>query len=149
MPWILLSFSPLQCLPKGQLKRFSPYVFVFDLLFEDTLKMSDVLAGPSPCGIYRILKDAQCKKKLKWGNTVFFIGLIHRINVVRSMFTSRQLRGKLLIKCQLDPLNVVAQLDGWSQLQVHTLLHCWKVQQQQRLSINLLKKHLFIWDSLS
>lgn len=54
------------------------------------------------------------------------------------MFNPGQLRGKLLIKCQLDPLNVVAQLDGRAQLQVHTLLHCWEVQQQQRLSINLL-----------
>lgn len=54
------------------------------------------------------------------------------------MSIPRQLRGKLLIKCQLDPLNVVAQLDGWSQLQIHTLLHCWEVQQQQRLSVNLL-----------
>ncbi len=55
-----------------------------------------------------------------------------------SMFIPRQLRGKLLIKRQLDPLNVVAQLDGRSQLQVHTLLHCREVEQQQCLSINLL-----------
>lgn len=55
-----------------------------------------------------------------------------------SMLVPHQLRGKLLIKCQLDPLNVVAQLDGWSQLQIHTLLHCWQVQQQKCLSINLL-----------
>lgn len=32
--------------------------------------------------------------------------------------------GKLLVECQLDPLNVVAQLDRWAQLQVHALLHC-------------------------
>lgn len=56
-----------------------------------------------------------------------------------SVLIPRQLCGKLLIKCQLDPLNVVAQLDGWSQLQVHTLLNCWEVQQQQRLSVNLLQ----------
>lgn len=55
------------------------------------------------------------------------------------MFIPRRLRGKLLIKRQLDPLNVVAQLDGRSQLQVHTLLHCWEVQQQKCLSVNLLQ----------
>lgn len=54
------------------------------------------------------------------------------------MFIPRQLRSKLLIKCQLDPLNVVAQFDGWSQLQVHALLHSWEIQQEKRLSVNLL-----------
>lgn len=54
-----------------------------------------------------------------------------------------QLCSKLLIKCQFDPLNVVAQLYGWSQLQVHAFLDCWEIQQQQCLSINLLQTQTF------
>lgn len=56
-----------------------------------------------------------------------------------SLFVLRQLRSKLLIESELDPLDVVAQLDGRSQLQVHTLLHCGEVEQEQRLAINLLE----------
>lgn len=55
-------------------------------------------------------------KKVKMENTVFFTGLKHKKEAVMSMVAPHQLRSKLLIKCQLDPLNVVAKLDCWSQL---------------------------------
>lgn len=47
--------------------------------------------------------------------------------------------GKLLVKCQLDPLDVMAQLDGRAELQVHALLYSGKVQQKQRLTVNFLE----------
>lgn len=73
--------------------------------------------------------------------------VFHRLDntkqdVVKSQFIPHQLRSKLLIKRQLDPLDVVAKLDGRSQFQVHALLHCWQVQQEKRLSINFLKIQL-------
>lgn len=68
------------------------------------------------------------------GNYSVFHRIYNRLDV------HFQLCGKLLVKCQLDPLNVVAQLDGWSQLQIHALLYRWQVQQQQCLSIDLLNK---------
>lgn len=84
------------------------------------------------------------KKKTK-NNPLILNGLTHRTGCSHiPHLVPRQLRSKLLIKCQLDPLDVVAQLDGRSQLQVHTLLHCWEVQQQQRLSVNLLPTHEFM-----
>lgn len=86
--------------------------------------------------------------KVEMGKYSVFTGLIHRTrcNHVQCSFP-RQLRCKLLIKCQLDPLDVMAQLDGRSQLQVHAFLDCREVQQEQRLSINLLQTHKLTEDA--
>lgn len=46
--------------------------------------------------------------------------------------------GVLGIEGHLDPLYLVTQLDGWTQLQLHTLLDCGQGQQQQRLAIYVL-----------
>lgn len=66
-----------------------------------------------------------------------------------SQFLLHQLCSKLLIKCQLDPLDVVAQLDSWAQFQVHALLHCREVEQEQRLSVNFLQTHTFLSNAVS
>ena len=46
--------------------------------------------------------------------------------------------GKLLIKSKLDPLYVMAKLDGRAQLQVHALLNGGKGKEQKGLPIDLL-----------
>lgn len=46
----------------------------------------------------------------------------------------------LRIKGDFDPLDLVAQLDGRSQLQVHALLHCGQREEQKSLSINVLRQ---------
>lgn len=48
--------------------------------------------------------------------------------------------GVLGIEGHLDPLYLVTQLDGWTQLQLHTLLDCGQGQQQQRLAIYVLQR---------
>lgn len=98
-----------------------------------------------PFDICRILSNIQCKKS-QVGNYSVFHRIYNRLDV------HFQLCGKLLVKCQLDPLNVVAQLDGWSQLQIHALLYRWQVQQQQCLSIDLLNKtnkQKSLWEATS
>lgn len=85
-------------------------------------------------------RNAQCNKVTIGSNTVCCTGLLHRIGCSFVHVLPHRLRRKLLVESQLDPLNVVAKLDGWSQLQVHTLLHSGEVQQQQRLSVNLLRE---------
>lgn len=85
-------------------------------------------------------RNAQCDKVTIGSNTVCCTDFIHRVGRSFVHATTHRLRCKLLVECQLDPLNVVAKLDGWSQLQIHTLLHGGEVEQQQSLSINLLRK---------
>lgn len=108
---------------------------------------------PPPQGSRNVASSISCPRRL-WNRkdskrcpvlggggqkTLFLNGLTHRTGCSHiPHLVPRQLRSKLLIKCQLDPLDVVTELDGRSQLQVHTLLHCREVQQQQRLSVNFL-----------
>lgn len=47
--------------------------------------------------------------------------------------------GVLGVEGHLDPLNLVAELDGGTQLQLHALLHRGECQQQQRLPIDVLQ----------
>lgn len=56
-----------------------------------------------------------------------------------------QLCGKFLVEFQFDSFDMVTQLYGWSQFQVHTLLQCGQVEQKQSLSINLLKTQARSW----
>lgn len=46
--------------------------------------------------------------------------------------------GVLGIESHLDPLDLMAQLDGGPQLQLHALLHCGEGQQQERLAVDIL-----------
>ena len=47
--------------------------------------------------------------------------------------------GILGVEGHLDPLNLVAELDGGTQLQLHALLHRGECQQQQRLPVDVLQ----------
>lgn len=75
--------------------------------------------------------------------TVFFFFWKVRINSppLPRLLLVLQLRGKLLIKRQFDPLDVMAQLDGRPQLQVHALLHRRQIEQEKSLSVDLLREH--------
>lgn len=46
--------------------------------------------------------------------------------------------GELLVEGHLDALDLVTQLDGGAQLQVHALLDGGQREQQQRLAVNVL-----------
>lgn len=46
--------------------------------------------------------------------------------------------GILGIEGHLDPLNLVAKLDGGAQLQLHALLHGGESQQQERLPVDVM-----------
>lgn len=47
---------------------------------------------------------------------------------------------KLLVEGKFDPLNVMAEFNSWSKLQVHALLNSGQGQQQQCLAINFLSE---------
>ena len=77
------------------------------------------------------------QKASQWYTCDLFNQDEHREGARRERSLPR-LGGKLLVEGQLHPLHVVAELDGGSQLQVHTLLDCGQVEQQQRLAVDLL-----------
>lgn len=47
--------------------------------------------------------------------------------------------GILFIEREFDSLNLVAELDGWAQLEVHALLNSRKGQQEEGLAVNVLQ----------
>lgn len=50
--------------------------------------------------------------------------------------------GILCIESNFYSLDLVAQFDGWTQLQLHALLHRGQCQQQEGLAIDVLGKEI-------